>query len=62
MITVSEGAAVAEWLSSWLAEQEDGVRFPVSSLEFSEIGYLLLPSRHMADIPLKRRKIPNTTK
>ena len=28
------GAAVAEWLSSWLAEQEAGVRFPTSPLEF----------------------------
>ena len=50
------GAAVAEWLSSWLAEQGTGVRFPASSLEFSEIGYLLLPSRDMAEIPLNRRK------
>ena len=32
------------------------VRFPASPLEFSEIGYLLLPSRDMAEIPLKRRK------
>ena len=36
--------------------QEDRVRFPASPLEFPEIGYLLLPSRDMADIPLKRRK------
>ena len=26
------------------------------SQEYSEIGYLLLPSRDMAEIPLKRRK------
>ena len=38
------GATVAEWLSSWLAEQE--VRG----------CYLLLPSRDMAEIPLTRRK------
>ena len=30
--------------------------FPASPLEFSEIGYLLLPSRDMAEIPLNRRK------
>ena len=50
---IKRGAAVAEWLNSWLAEQENGVRFPASPLEFSEIGYLLLPSRDMAEIPLK---------
>ena len=33
-----------------------GVRFPAWPLEFSEIGYLLLPSRDMAEIPLKQRK------
>ena len=49
------GAAVAEWLSSWLAEQEDRVRFSASPLEFSEIGYLLLPSRDMAERSLNRR-------
>ena len=50
------GAAVAEWLSSWLAEQE--VRGSILRLAtwISEIGYLLLPSRDMAEIPLKRRK------
>ena len=39
------GAAVAEWLSSWLAEQE--VRGSISRLAtwISEIGYLPLPSR-----------------
>ena len=45
-----------ECLSSWLAEQEDRVRIPASPLEFSEIGYILLPSRNMTEIPLKRRK------
>ena len=34
------GAAVAEWLSSWAAEQE--VRL---TTWISESGYLLLPSR-----------------
>ena len=41
---ISSGAAVAEWLSSWLAEQEDWGSFPGL-----EIGYLLLPSRDMKD-------------
>ena len=49
-------AAVAEWLSSWLAEQE--VRGSILRLAtwISEIGYLPLPSRDMAEILLKRRK------
>ena len=47
---------VTVWLRAWLAEQEDRVWFPASPLEFSEIGYLLLPSRDMAEILLKRRK------
>ena len=49
-------AAVAHWLSSWLAEQ--GVRGSIPRLAtwISEIGYLPLPSRDMAEIPLKRRK------
>ena len=53
-----QGAAVAELLSSWLAEQEDRGSIPASPLEIVEIGYLLLPSRDMAEssIPLKRRK------
>ena len=42
------------WLSSWLAEQED--RFDSLPFEFSEISYLLLRSRDLAEIPLKRRK------
>ena len=47
---------VAEWLSSWLAEQ--GVRGSIPRLAtwISEIGYLPLPSRDVAEIPLKRRK------
>ena len=39
-----------------LRSKRTGVRFPASPLEFSEIGYLLLPRRDMAEIPLKRRK------
>ena len=30
-------AAVAEWLSSWLAEQEVWFRFPASPLEFQRL-------------------------
>ena len=42
--------------SSWLAEQEDrGSDSPPRHLEFSEIGYLLLPSRDMAERSLNRR-------
>ena len=50
------GAAVVEGLSSWLAEQ--GVRGSIPGLAtwISEIVYLLLPSRDIAEIPLKRRK------
>ena len=33
--------------------------YPDSSLEISEIDYLLLPSRDMTEIPLKRRKSIN---
>ena len=50
------GATVAEWLSSWLAEQEVRGLIPGLATWISEIGYLLLPSRDMAEIPLKRRK------
>ena len=32
-----------------LRSKRTGVRFPASPLEFSEIGYLLLPSRDMAE-------------
>ena len=63
-------AAKAEWLRSWLAEQEvrgsiprlatwiSEVRGSIPRLAawISEIGYLLLPSRDMAEIPLKWRK------
>ena len=41
----AERAAVAEWLSSWLVEQEDRGSIPRLATLISEIGYLLLPSR-----------------
>ena len=49
---------MAEWLpvSFWLAEQEVRGSIPGLATRISEIGYLLLPSRDMAEIPLKRRK------
>ena len=42
------GAVVAEWLSSWLAEQEVRGSIPYLANWISEIGYLLLQSRDMA--------------
>ena len=51
-----EGAAVAEWLSSWLAEQEVQGLIPRLATWISEIGYLLHPIRNMAEIQIKRRK------
>ena len=64
-----ERRVVYIWLmKNWSNEQRDGgpvcrlrskmtgIRFPASPLEFLEIGYLLLPSRGMVEIPLKRRK------
>ena len=51
-----EGAAVLEWLSSWFAEQEVWGSIPgLAAATISKIGYLLLPSRHVAEILLKRR-------
>ena len=50
------GAVVAEWLSSWLAEQEVQGSIPRLATWISEIGYLLLPSCDMGEITLKRRK------
>ena len=50
------GAAVAEWLSSCLVDQEVRGSIPRLATWISEIGYLLLPSRDMAEIPLERRK------
>ena len=46
------GALVVEWLSSWLKEQEVRGSIPGLATWISEIGYLLLPSRDMAEIPL----------
>ena len=51
-----KGAAVAKWLSFWLAEQEVRGSIPRLATWISEIGYLPLPSRDMAEIPLKQRK------
>ena len=53
---VNRRAGGGRVVSSLLAEQEDRVRFPASPLEFSEIGYLLLPSRDMAERSLNRRE------
>ena len=50
-----KGAAVAEWLSSWLAEQEVRGSIPGLATWISEIDYLQLPSRDMAGISLNRR-------
>ena len=47
------GAAVAKWLSSWLAEQEDRDFIP-GLATWVLIGYLLLPSRDMAERSLNR--------
>ena len=47
---------MVKWLSFRLAEQEVWVSIPSLVATISEIGYLLLPSRGMAEIPLKRRK------
>ena len=49
---------VVEWLSSWLAEQEVWLwgLIPRLSTWISEIGYPLLSSFDMAEIPLKQCK------
>ena len=46
------GVAVGKWLSSWLAEQEVRVSIPCLANTVSEIRYLLLPSRDVAEISL----------
>ena len=51
-----QGAVVVELLSTWLAEQEVRGSIPGLATWTSEIGHLLLPSRDMTEIPLKRRK------
>ena len=43
-----EGAAVVEWLSSWFAKQKVRGSIPGLATWISEIGYLLLPSRDVA--------------
>ena len=50
------GTAVVRWLSFRIAEKE--VRGSIHSLAATilEIGYLLIPSRDIAEILLKRRK------
>ena len=55
MIIYVSGAAMVWWLSSWRVEQEVRGLIPCLAASISEIGYLLLPSRDMAEIPLKRR-------
>ena len=47
---------MVEWLSSWLAEQEVRGSIPGLTTWISEIGYILLPSRDMAEIPLFKPK------
>ena len=51
-----EEAVVVVWLSSWLGEQGVLGLIPCLSPRISDIGYLLLPSRDMVEIALKRRK------
>ena len=41
---------------SWVAEQEVWGSIPGLTVTISEIGYLLLPCRDLAEIPLKQRK------
>ena len=47
---------MVKWLSSWLAEQEVRGSIPGLTSTISEIGYLQLSSRDMAERSLKRRK------
>ena len=47
---------MVKWLSSWLAEQVVWGSSPGLAATISDIGYLLLPNRNMAEISLKRRK------
>ena len=43
-------------LSSWLVAQEVRSSIPRLAAMISKIGYLLLPSRNMAEIPIERHK------
>ena len=56
VLNVIWGAALAEWFSSWLAKQEVRGSIPRLATWISEIGYLLLQTRDMAEIGLKPRK------
>ena len=47
------GEALVYWLSSWLAELEVRSSIPGLAATISAIGYLLLPSRDMAERSLK---------
>ena len=53
IVYIFKGAAVAEWLSSWFAGQEVWGSIPGLATWIWMIGYILLPSRDMAEIPLK---------
>ena len=50
---LQQGAVVVWWLSSWLADKEAPGSISALSTTISEIGYLLLPSRDMAERSLK---------
>ena len=52
--TWSSGGRVVKLLAC--GARGPGFRFLASPLKFPEIGYLLLPSHDMAEIPLKQRK------
>ena len=49
-------AAVVKWLSYWFAEQGIRGSIPALATRISEIEYLLLPSRDMAERLLTQRK------
>ena len=47
------GTVTVQWLSKWLVDQGPGFALAAT---ISETGYVLLPSRDMTEILLKRRK------
>ena len=55
VFTDIKGAAMVYWLSSWLAEEDVRGSIPDLAATISEIGFLLLPSRNMADRSLKKK-------
>ena len=55
MLLCKKGAVAVQWLSSWLAGQEVRGSIPGLAVKISEICYLLLSSRNMTEILLKRR-------